>query len=158
LVLIRENGIINLIERAGYYYHLHIANRVLRPLILQIYLENKTWNDIETFTEKVELYRHSGFRLDDLYRQIAACARLISAIRNGIPSIKAKVRANSSSSERIYMEMTVNNLPNNVKAFADQLYAIYMLLIDIDKKNAGSKALVYTQIQGMSDVSYILTG
>jgi len=157
LVVIKDNDVIKLIERAGYHYHLHIANRVLRPLILQIYLDNKTWSDIETFTEKMELYRHSGFRLDDLYRQIAACARLISAIRNGISSMKAKVRASGNSSERIYMEMTINNLPNNVKVFADQLNILYILLIDIDKKNAGNGALVYSQIQGLADVSYILS-
>ena len=157
MLLIKDNDIVNLIERSGYHYHLNIGNQVLRPLILQLYIDDRTWKLIETYTEKLEDYRYIGFRLDDLYRQVAACSRLIQAIRNGMSDIRNKIRANSNASNKIYSEMTVNNLPNNLKIFADLLNVLYVLLIDFDKKNSGSALPIHTQMQELESVSRILT-
>ncbi|MCL2264555.1 MAG: hypothetical protein FWC22_00820 [Treponema sp.] len=156
MLQIRDNDVIKLIERASYHYHFNIANRVLRPAILQLYLDERTWSFIETFTEKLEVYRSNGYKLDDLYRQIAACARFVATVRNGIHAIKTKVRSDIKAPDRTYREMTVNNLPNNLKVFADILNILYTLLVDFDKKNSGNNNPVFTQIPELESVSRIL--
>ena len=158
MILVKNDEVIKSIERISYHYHLNITNRVLRPLILQLYLDERTWKQIENFTEKLEEYRYSGFKLDDLYRQLAACARFVEAARNGIHSIKNKVKADVKAPDKIYREMTVNNLPNNLQVFLEQLSVLYALLIDFDQKNAGEKLPVYTQINELGSVRHLLTG
>jgi len=155
--LIKDEEIIRIIEKSSYHYHLNIANRVLRPYILQLYLDDRTWNYIETYTEQLEMYRYKGLKLEDLYRQIAACARFIQTVRNGIHAIKSKVRADVRAPDKTYREMTVNNLPNNLKVFADMLNVLFVILIDYDKKNCGNSAPVFTKLPELDTVSGILT-
>ena len=157
MVLVKSDEVIKTIERISYHYHLNISNRVLRPLILQLYIDERTWKQIENFTEKLEEYRYSGFKLDDLYKQLAACVRFIEAARNGIYSIKNKVKADVKAPDKIYREMTVNNLPNNLQVLSEQLCALYALLIDFDQKNAGDNLPVYAQVQELGNVRHLLT-
>jgi hypothetical protein len=157
LELINENEVIGLIERIGYHYHLNIANKILRPMILQLYLDKATWKHIEVFTEKLDLYRYNGFELDDLYRKVAACARFIEAARQGIYAIKNKVRADRNAPDRTYREMIVNNLPNNLKIFSDLLNVLYMILIDYDDSKSSIRTPIYVRMPELEKVRYILT-
>ena len=156
--IVVDEDIIMLIERISYHYHFNIANRVLRPVILQIYLEKSTWDNIEAFTEKLEVSRCSGLKLDDLYRQIAACAHLVEAARNETESIKNKVNAVHDDSDKEYRDMTINNFSGNLQTFADLLNLLFVLLIDFDKRNSGENPPLYTQIPELDDVNHILTG
>jgi hypothetical protein len=158
LVLVKSDDVIKAIERISYHYHLNITNRVLRPLILQLYIDERTWKQIETFTERLEDYRYCGYKLDDLYKQLAACARFIEIARNGIYSIKNKVKADVKAPDRIYREITVNNLPNNLQILSDLLKALYALLIEFDQKNSGKNHPVYTQVQELSGIHHLLAG
>jgi len=155
--LIKDDEIVRIIERCGYHYHLNIANRVLRPYILQLYLDERTWNYIELFTEKLEMYRYKGFKLDDLYKQVAACSRFVQTVRNGIHAIKTNVKSDVRASDRVYREMTVNNLPNNLKVFAELVNSLFIILVDFDKKNSGDNLPLYTKMSELDNVSYILT-
>jgi len=155
--LVKDDEVIKIIERCGYHYHLNIANRVLRPFILQLYLDDRTWKYIELFTEKLELYRYKGYKLDDLYKQVAACSRFIQAVRNGIHAIKTKVRADTRAPDRTYREMTVNNLPVNLKVFAEMVNSLFILLVEFDKKHSGDYLPMYTEMQELDNVSYVLT-
>jgi len=155
--LIKDDEVVRIIERCGYHYHLNIANRVLRPYILQLYLDERTWNNIELFTEKLELYRYKGFRLDDLYKQVAACSRFIQTVRNGVHAIKTNVKTDTRAPDRLYREMTVNNLPNNLKVFAELVNSLFVILVDFDKKNSGDNLPLYTQMSELDNVSYVLT-
>jgi len=155
--LIKDDEVVRIIERCGYHYHLNIANRVLRPYILQLYLDERTWNYIELFTEKLELYRYKGFNLDDLYKQVSACARFIQTVRNGVHAIKTNVKSDVRAPDRLYREMTVNNLPNNIKVFAELVNSLFVILVDFDKKHSGDNLPLYTQMAELDNVSYILT-
>ena len=153
-----EDSVIMLIERIGYHYHLNIANRILRPVISQLHIDENTWNHIVTFTEKLEVYRYSGFELEDLYRQIAACAYFVDTAHNGIQVIKNKINANPNAPDKIYREMTANNYPRNLQILADFLNELYILLIDFDKRKSGEKPPTYTKIPELHSVRRILTG
>jgi len=154
--LIKDTEVVKIIERCSYHFHLNIANRVLRPYILQLYLDERTWNYVELFTEKLELYRYSGFKLDDLYRQVAACSRFVQTVRNGVHAIKTNIKSDTRAPDRLYREMTVNNLPNNLKVFAELVNSLFIVLVDFDKKNSGDNPPLYTQMTELDNVSYIL--
>ncbi|MCL2721204.1 MAG: hypothetical protein FWD47_07685 [Treponema sp.] len=155
---IRDDNITILAERIGYHYHLNIANRVLRPIMRQLYLDRSTWNHIESFTEKLEMYRRNGFPLDDLYKQIAACTRLIETIQSGLTVIKSKliIEDNPDVPDRQYRQTIMDNFPQNVKLFAEKLNILFMLVMEHDKRFAGINKPLYTQMPELEGIGDIL--
>ncbi|MDR2952310.1 MAG: hypothetical protein LBU82_03610 [Treponema sp.] len=155
---IKDANTIRLIERIGEHYRANISNRFLRPIILQLPLDKNTWDQIELFTEKLELFRYQGYHLDELYRQIAASTRFVVAARQTIPTLKSRLSANASGQERVLRDMAANNFVSNLQLFADMLNDLYSFLIEIDIKAAGRSLPVYSQMPEMIDISRQLAG
>jgi hypothetical protein len=156
---VKDAHIIRLIEQIGEHYRTNISNRFLRPLLLQLQLDKATWDQIELLTEKIELFRYQGFHLDELYRQIAACARFVEVARNNlIPNLKNKIGAAPGGPDKILREMAASNFGSNLQVFADLLNEIYVNLVEIDKKNSGSDAPIYTQIRELHSIGRLIVG
>jgi len=156
---IKDAHIIRLIEHISEHYRTNISNRFLRPILLQLQVDKNTWDLIEALTEKMELNRYQGFHLDELYRQIAACARFIECARNSmIPTLKTKLGALPNSQDKILREMAANNFVSNLQVFADLLNELYINLATLDKDASGNKPPVYTQIQELYNVGRLLVG
>jgi len=156
---IKDAHVIRLIEHISEHYRSNISNRFLRPMLLQLQVDKNTWDLIEALTEKMELNRYQGFHLDELYRQIAACARFIETARNGmIPSLKNKIGSLPSSSDKILREMAANNFVSNLQVFTDMLNELYINLVNLDKDASNGKPPVYTQIQELYNVGRLLVG
>ena len=155
---IKDAEVIRLIEQIGEHYRANISNRFLRPVLLQLQIDKTTWDLIEIFTEKMEMYRYQGFHLDELYRQIAACARFVELARNK-SVIKSKMNAiPAGPSDKILRDMAVSNFSSNLQVFSDLLNELYMNLIEIDKKNSGTRQPVYTQMGELYNVGRLLVG
>jgi hypothetical protein len=155
---IKDAQVIRLIERIGEYYRTNISNRFLRPVLLQLQLDKSTWDQIEILTEKMELFRYQGFHLDELYRQIAACARLVEVARN-----KANIKNKLSSvpiggGDRTLRDMAVSNFPSNLQVFADLLNELYLILVEMDKSDSGKKPPVFSQISELYNIGRLLVG
>jgi len=155
---IKDAHVIRLIERVGEHYRKNISNRYLRPILLQLQIDGPTWHQVEQLTEKVEMFGYQGFHFDDLYRQIAACARLVEITRNGIPSLRNKLSATHNGSEKILREMVANNFFSNLQVFADLLNELYAALVELDKSGCGKKPPVYSQMPELSNVGLLLAG
>jgi hypothetical protein len=130
----------------------------LRPVLLQLQVDKSTWDLIEVLTEKMEMYRYQGFNLDELYQQIAACARLIEVARNKT-TIKSKLSLIPPAHDKILREMAVSNFTSNLKVFSDLLNELYLNLVEMDKKDAGSRqSPVYTQMPELYNIDSLLAG
>ena len=158
MLVIKEAEIIQVMEKICYHYHLNICNRVSRQAVLQLYLDDRTWQNIETFTEKLEANRYNGFPLDELYRQVAACARFAEAARNNVETIKNKIRAGANSQDKVYRDISANNLPTNINIFADMVKTLFSQLVEFDKKKSGPNPPMYTQIRDLEHVRGFLIG
>jgi hypothetical protein len=155
---IKDPHIVRLIEQIGEHYRTNISNRFLRPVLLQIQVDKSTWDQIEVLTEKMELYRYQGFHLDELYRQIAACARFVEVARNRA-AIKSKLAVIPPGPDRILREMAVSNFASNLKVFADLLHELYISLVDMDKNDtAGGRQPVYSAMPELYDIGRLLVG
>jgi hypothetical protein len=156
---IKDSQVISLIERIADHYQTNISNRFLRPLILQLQIDKSTWDQIELLTEKMELFRYQGFHLDELYHQIAACARFVDTARHGlIPTIRNKLNSiPGSSSDRTLREMAANNFVSNLQLFADLLKELYTNLIELDKQTSKNSKPVYDTIPDLSGVDRMLS-
>jgi|TergutMp193P3_1026864.scaffolds.fasta_scaffold00117_24 hypothetical protein len=155
---IKDANVIRLIERIGEHYRSNVANRFLRPVLLQLQIDKTTWDLIEILTEKMEQFRYHGFHLDELYRQIAACAHLVDVAKNKV-SIRIKIKAiPSDDDDKVLLNMTANNFSSNLQIFADLLYELYTSLVEIDKKNSGNQPPVYTQIHELYNIGQLTAG
>ena len=157
---IRDAHVIRLIERIGEHYRSNISNRFIRPALLQIPLEKQAWDLIESLTEKVEQYRYQGYHLDEIYRQVAAAARFVGVTRKElVPGLRNRLSGNSgSSSDRVLMDMAINNFASNLQLFADLVNELYINLVELDKIEAKGKRPVYLSIPELQDIGRQLVG
>jgi len=156
---IKDAHIVRLIEQISDHYRNNITNRFLRPVLLQLPIDKTTWDHIELLTEKLDLFQYQGFHLDDLYRQIAACAMFVDVARSNLmPTLKAKLSAFPGSQDKILREMAASNFESNLKVFADLLNALYAGLVEIDKTKAVKNQPVYTQMIELHSIDRLLTG
>jgi len=155
---IKDPHVVRLIEQIGEHYRTNISNRFLRPVLLQIQVDKNTWDQIEVLTEKMELYRYQGFHLDELYRQIAACARFVEVARNRTV-IKSRQLSLPPGPDKILREMAVSNFASNLRVFSDLLHELFISLVEMDKKDAGDEGKpVYTQIPELYNIGRLLVG
>jgi len=156
---IKDAHILRLIEQIGVHYRTNISNRFLRPIILQMQIDKSTWDQIELLTEKTELFIYNGVHIDDLYKQIAACARFVELARNSVvPSLRTKLNAIPGGHDKTLRDMAANNFVSNLKVFADLLHELYMNIVELDKAHCGKGKPVYTQISELHSLGYFLAG
>ena len=158
---VKDSAVIRLIERISEHYQANICNRYLRPALLQLQIDKSVWDQIELLTEKMEMFRYQGFHLDELYRQISACARFVDIARNNMPGI-LRLRMNSAPSgpDKIIREMAASNFMSNLKVFADQLNELYINLVELDKADAQKRKAkpVYEQITELYSIGRLIVG
>jgi hypothetical protein len=156
---IKDPTVINLIERLSDHYRTNISNRFLRPVLLQLQIDKNTWDQVEILTEKTELFRYQGYHLDDLYHQIAACANLVQAAKNGmVPNLKSKLSSGPAGPDKVLREMAANNFISNLQVFANILHELFLILVDLDKNASRGNPPVFTQIPELSGLGRQLTG
>jgi len=154
---IKDPHIVRLIEQIGEHYRTNISNRFLRPVLLQLQVDKNTWDQIEVLTEKIELYRYQGFHLDELYRQIAACARFVEVARNRT-DMKSKASA-MDGPDKILRQMAASNFAYNLKVFADLLNELFINLAEMDRQDVGNtRPPVYSQMHELYNIGRLLVG
>jgi hypothetical protein len=149
-----------LIERIGEHYRTNISNRFIRPALLQLSLDKMTWTQIETLTEKFEQFRYQGLQLDELYRQVAATAKFVSATRREVaPSLRQRLSGESpSGSDRVLKDMVVNAFSTNLTLLAELLGELYERLKELDVMYTKERLPLYQQTSEFDNIQDLLNG
>ena len=157
---IRDAQVMRLIERIGEHYRTNISNRFIRPALLQLSLDKMTWTQIETLTEKFEQFRYQGLQLDELYRQVAAAAKFVSATRREVaPSLRQRLSGDSlSAGDRVLKDMVVNNFSANLAQLAEMIGELYEKLKEFDVTNTKNKVPLYQQSSEFDSIHDLLNG
>jgi hypothetical protein len=157
---IQDARIIRLIERIGEHYRSNIANRFIRPALLQLQIDNQAWNLIEILMDRGDQFRYQGYELDELYRQIAAAADLVFQARtNLIPGIRNRQSiAAMTGPDKVLRDMAVNNFASNLQVLADLLNELFVLLVEVDKIQARGHKPLYAQMPEVADLGQRLIG
>jgi len=157
--LITDPQIVRLVERISEHYRSNISNRFIRPALLQLPLEKQCWDLIEILTEKVEQFRYQGFHIDELYRQIIACARFVSLSRRElVPILRNRLSMGGMGSDRVLQDMAINNFGSNLQLFADLVNELYVNLVEIDKNTAKGRRPLYMSIPELQEIGRLLIG
>jgi hypothetical protein len=157
---IRDAYIIRLIERIGEHYRTNIANRYIRPALLQIPLEKQCWDMLEVLTKKNEQYQYQGFDLDELYRQIAAAARFVALTRHDlIPGLRNRLGTVSyTGPDKVFRDMALNNFASNLQLFSDLVNELFVKLVELDKIDSKGHMPLYVRMPELSDIGRLLVG
>jgi len=154
---IKDTEVSRLVKQIGEHYRSNISNRYLRPVLRQFQLDETTWGLIEVLTEKVELYKGEGFYLDEMYRQIAACARLVEECKKF--NMRNRMSATlTGKSDKLLHEIAASNFSSNLQIFADLLAQLYLHLADLDKKQSGNRQPVFSKMGELHNVGHLLVG
>jgi hypothetical protein len=157
---IQEPRIIRLIEQISEHYRSNIANRFIRPALLQLPIENQEWSLIEVFLERGDQFRYQGYELDELYHQLAAAANLVSLARTNLASSQRNHQGIDivKGSDRVLRDMAMNNFSSNLRVLADLLNELFVLLVDADKAAARGRKPLYAQMPELNDIGRKLIG
>jgi hypothetical protein len=146
----------SLVERIGEHYRTNIANRFIRPALLQLSLDKSVWTHIETLTEKFEQYRYQGFQLDELYHQVTALARFIAATRREVaPNLRHRIGGGAPGPEKVLRDMAVNAFNSNLNLMADLLDELYDRLKTLDMAASNGSPL-YQQLPELYGIEELI--
>ncbi|GHV78010.1 hypothetical protein AGMMS49942_28310 [Spirochaetia bacterium] len=153
---IQDPRIIRLIDRIGEHYRSNVANRFIRPALLQLSIDKQKWSLIDVLMEKADSYQ--GYELDELYRQLVASADLVFQARtNLIPGLRARQNIGAvSGPDKVLMDMAMSNFTSNLQVLADLLNELFVLLVDADKAQAKGRKPLYAQMPEVSNLGKLL--
>jgi protein involved in temperature-dependent protein secretion len=156
---VQDANIINQIKRIGEHYRANIANRFLRPALLQLPMDKATWDQLENLTEKIEQFKYQGVHMDELYRQIAAAANFVYIARREIgPVFKNRLIDAATGADKVLRNMAINTFASNVQVFADMVNELFVSLVELDKAAAKGRKPLYTQMPEVGDIGKCLVG
>jgi hypothetical protein len=161
---VRDSDLFAILERISSHYKANVGNRYLRAAFLSMTLDQKSWEMIDSVTEKYQYYSTQGFHLDELYERIIALARFVYHARREIqPNLRSILGGrsqpvNQSPNDRVLREMAMNNFNSNLSILADQINVLYVLTVEIDTKMNAHEIPVYKKIAELQNLGrYLLS-
>jgi hypothetical protein len=157
---ISDDSILRMIKQLVDHYHTNIANRFIRPALLQLPFDDILWNHIESLTERYNQVGYQGYHIDDLYRQIGALGKFVYAVRRELaPSLRYKLGNNfSDKTDKLFRDMAINNFTSNVQIFAELILALYNKLVELDIAASKGKRPLYKQYTELNGIEEMLLG
>ncbi|MDR1352859.1 MAG: hypothetical protein LBK05_06210 [Treponema sp.] len=152
---VQDPAILQMVEKLGEHYRTNIDTRFIRTALLQIPLDKNQWDLVEDLT-KADQLRFRGYVLENLYRELAAAAKLASlARRNLLPNIRNRISVlgSGSASDRILRDMAANAFGTNVDILEKMVKEIFTALVQTDKADQkhGRRPL-YAQMPELADL------
>jgi hypothetical protein len=153
---IQDPEIIRLIDRIGEHYRSNVANRFIRPALLQLSIDKQVWSLIDVLMEKADSYQ--DYELSELYRQLMAAAELISQCRTDLlPGLRSRQSIGVlTGPDKILRDMAMSNLTSNLQVLADLLNELFVLLVEEDKTQARGRKPLYAQMPEMANLGKLL--
>ena len=151
---ITDDSIVRIIKQLADHYKTNISNRFIRPVLLQLPFDEILWEQIESITERYDQLDYQGYHFDDLYRQIAALAKFVDAVRREIaPSLRYRIGNNfADKTDKVLRDMTINNFSANLQIFAGLVYELYNKLVELDTEASKGKHPLYKQYAELEDI------
>ena len=143
----KDKNIHDLIEKLKDQYQLFVHNQFINYYLLDSDIPKNDWLDIEDLIGSNKYYEAEGHDLNKLYDQILSFSSFLTKIKEEIlPRIKneAALRVRKMSIDnKILYEMTLDNLPNNLKIFYDIIIELFINAKRVDKRIYGEENMLY---------------
>ena len=152
----KDKGIHDLIEKLKSQYQLFIHNQFINYYLIDSDIPKNDWLDVEDLIESNKYYEAEGYDLKKLYEQILTFSSFLTKIKKEIlPRIQneAAIRIRKMSIDnKILYEMTLDNLPENLKIFYDIIIELFINLKKVDKRIKGEENMLYIKLPYMREI------
>jgi hypothetical protein len=143
----KDKDVHDVIERFKKQYQLFVHNQFINYYLLNSDIPKNDWLDIEDLVGSNKYFEAEGYELRKFYDQIYTFCNFLEKIKNEIlPRIQgeAAIRIRRMSTDtKILFEMTVDNLPSNLKMFYDILIDLYINIKRVDRKLSTDNNMLY---------------
>ncbi len=143
----KDKSIHDLIEKLKDQYLPFIHNQFINYYLLDSDIPKNDWLDVEDLIGSNKYYEAEGHDLNKLYDQILSFSSFLTKIKIEIlPRIKneAAIRIRKMSIDnKILYEMTLDNLPKNLKIFYDIIIELFINAKKVDKRINGEENMLY---------------
>ena len=159
---IKDSEVMSIIDSIGEHFRTNIGNRYIRGAFRVIPLDQRTWNLLESVTEKSNYYSLQGYHFDELYDRILALAEFVYHARRELqPQLRMMLSSATggalpSGNERILRDMAVNNFASNLSILADLVNKLYTRVVALDIEAHRNGTPVYKSMKGLSEIGQYL--
>ena len=126
---VRSGELFQKLEKMAAHYKNNVASTHLKAEFTTMSLSRRDWDEVELITARLEVFRHQGYHLDELYLKLLSMARLVKQARIQMaPGLKGRMNARMASrpaSEKVMAEMAVANFLPNVGVLAEMILDLY---------------------------------
>ena len=152
----KDKKIQDIIDRLKIHYKLFINNQFIKYYLYDSNIPKNDWLDIEDLIDANKYYDAEGYDLRKLYDQLLTFSSFLLKIKNEIlPRIKSeaafRIRKMSQNNKILY-EMTLDNLPENLKIFHDILIELFINIKKADRKLNGENNMLYPKLPYMREI------
>lgn len=140
----RSQELFQKIETLAVHYTTNLMSPYLKAPLANLPLTRRDNDEIELLTARIDVYRHQGYHLDELYWKLLAMARFVKTAQfqwgSGLKTQVVARYAGRPSSERVMAEMVVNNFPANLELLASQVMELFVMVKAEDQAQNQGKA------------------
>jgi len=157
---IRSSDLFKKLDALGEHYRNHIQSSYLKSEFPNLTLSKRDWEEIELVTARLDLFRHQGFHLDELYLKLYSLAKLVKQARThwgaNLKSIISRRYASRPASERLMAEMAAANFPANLSTLSDMVLELFYLARKEDADQNEGKTRALSSLPEIKDLEALL--
>jgi len=156
----RSQELFQKIEALAAHYKTNIFSPSLKAALSNLPLSRRDNDEVELLVARIDVFRHQGYHLDELYLKLLALARFVKMAQaqwNG--GLKAQIVARHSTrpaAERVMAEMVVNNFPANLAVLADKVFELYEMTRTEDRAQNGGKTKALAGVPEAKEIPALL--
>ncbi len=146
----KDKSIYDLIEKLRDQYQLFVHNQFINYYLLDSDIPKNDCLYVEDLIGSDKYYEAEGHDLNKLYDQILSFSSFLTKIKEEIlPRIQNETALRikkMSIDNKILYEMTVDNLPKNLKIFYDIIIELFINAKKVDKRINGEENMLYIKL------------
>jgi hypothetical protein len=152
----KDRDVHDIIEKLKKQYQLFVHNQFINYYLLNSDIPKNDWLDVEDLIGSNKYFEAEGYELRKLYDQIYTFCNFLEKIKKEIlPRVQgeAAIRVRKMSTEtKILFEMTVDNLPKNLKMFYGILIDLYINIKRVDNKLSKDNNMLYLKLPFIKEI------
>jgi len=140
-------------------YESNMSNGFIRSALLSLDLSYEVRGGIEGLTDRLDYFKHQGYRFEELYNGVYGMAVFIYRARvEVVPHLKnSPAFSRVSDSEKILASMAANNLNANLDLLSDRVNDLYLSVVKVDIDSHKVKSPVYERMPELGNLGKLLT-
>lgn len=154
-----DGQMLNMLEKVKESLNTLLSIRFVRNAYEHIDLAYATRSLTDSLLRQDNLLRTNGYMYSELYDLILALAKVVHKFRTEIvPNAKNLLSSDPrNAAEKLKEQMAAENLASNVDVFCDNIHALYIHTVTLDKESHIRKAPVYERIPELKELGSFLT-